>query len=90
MRRILIPEMTLLVLPPAVNLVIILLKETAVLSIITVPELTFLVSAIGAEQYAFVEALFLLACFYWGLVSLTGRLGRQAEARLATYGLAHR
>lgn len=89
-RRILVPEMAVLVLPPAVNMAIVLLKETAVLSIITVPELTFLVSAIGNEQYAFVEALFLLACFYWGLVSLTGRLGRVAEARLATYGPSHR
>lgn len=86
--RILIPEMTMLVLPPAVNMAIILLKETAVLSIITVPELTFQISAIGSQRYAFVEALFLLACFYWGLVSLCGRLGRMAEQRLSTYRFA--
>ncbi len=84
-RRILVPEMTMLVLPPAVNMTVILLKETAVLSIITVPELTSLVSAIGSERYAFVEAMFLLACIYWALVSLCGRLGRFAESRLAKY-----
>lgn len=87
--RILIPEMTMLVLPPAVNMAIILLKETAVLSIITVPELTFQISAIGSQRYAFVEALFLLACFYWGLVALCGRLGRVAENRLSKFGFAH-
>lgn len=87
--RILIPEMTMLVLPPAVNMAIILLKETAVLSIITVPELTFQISAIGSQRYAFVEAMFLLACFYWGLVSLCGRLGRAAEDRLSNFRFAH-
>jgi len=84
--RILIPEMTMLVLPPAVNMAIILLKETAVLS---VPELTFQISAIGSQRYAFVEALFLLACFYWGLVALCGRLGRVAENRLSKFRFAH-
>ena len=88
-RRVLIPEMTMLVLPPAVNMVIVLLKETAVLSIITVPELTFLISAIGSANYAFVESLFLLALFYWGLVSLSAWLGRHAERRLAKFTFAH-
>lgn len=84
-QRILIPEMTMLVLPASVNMAIILLKETAVLSIITVPELTLVISAIGSQQYAFVESLFLLALFYWGLVELSGRLGRYMEARLSKY-----
>ncbi|OJU51778.1 MAG: amino acid ABC transporter [Mesorhizobium sp. 61-13] len=84
-QRILIPEMTMLVLPASVNMAIVLLKETAVLSIITVPELTLVISAIGSQQYAFVESLFLLALFYWGLVELSGRLGRHMEARLSKY-----
>jgi polar amino acid transport system permease protein len=87
-RRILIPEMTMLVLPASVNMAIILLKETAVLSIITVPELTLVISAIGSQQYAFVESLFLLALFYWGLVEFSGRLGRYMEARLSKYRFA--
>jgi len=87
-RRILIPEMTMLVLPASVNMAIILLKETAVLSIITVPELTLVISAIGSQQYAFVESLFLLALFYWGLVEISGKLGRAAEARLSRFRLA--
>ena len=87
-RRILIPEMTMLVLPPTVNMVIVLMKETAVLSIITVPELTFTISNIGSANYAFVESLFLLACFYWGLVELCARLGRVAEKRLTRFRFA--
>lgn len=83
--RIEVPEMTMLVLPPAINMIVIVLKETAVLSIITVPELTFLMQAIGSQQYAFVEAMAVLACFYWGMVTLAGRLGRLAEARLSKF-----
>jgi polar amino acid transport system permease protein len=87
-RRILMPEMTMLVLPASVNMAIVLLKETAVLSIITVPELTLVISAIGSQQYAFAESLFLLALFYWGLVELAGRLGRFTENRLSKYRFA--
>ncbi len=88
-KRIMIPEMTMLVLPPGVNMAIVLLKETAVLSIITVPELTFQVSSLGSQNYAFVEALFLLACFYWALVEICGNLGRMAEARLSRFGFTN-
>jgi polar amino acid transport system permease protein len=87
--RIEVPEMTMLVLPPAVNMTVILLKETAVLSIITVPELTFLMQAIGSQQYAFVEAMAVLACFYWAMVSVAGRIGAALEKRLATFTFAH-
>jgi polar amino acid transport system permease protein len=85
-RRILVPEMALLVLPACVNMTIILLKETAVLSVISVPELTLTASAIGSEYYAFVESLFLLALFYWGLVEVSGWLARVAERGLTKYG----
>ncbi len=88
-RRIIIPEMIVLVLPALVNMTVVLLKETAVLSIITVPELTMVISAIGSQFYAFVESLFLLALFYWGLVEACGWLGRTAEVRLARRIPAH-
>jgi polar amino acid transport system permease protein len=83
--RILVPEMTLLILPSSINMMIILLKETAVLSIITVPELTLVVTAIGSAHFAFVEALLLLALIYWGIVEAASALGRGLEAGLARY-----
>jgi polar amino acid transport system permease protein len=87
-RRILVPEMAVLVLPACVNLAVSLLKDTAVLSVVTVPELTLTVSTLGTEFYAFVEALFLLALGYWGLVEIAAALGRFAERRLARYRFA--
>ena len=87
-RRILLPEMAMLVLPASINMSVILLKETAVLSVITVHELTMTISAIGTEFYAFVESLSLLALFYWGLVEICGWLGRVGERRLSRYRFA--
>lgn len=80
---ILLPEMALLVMPPAINMVVILLKETALLSLITVPEMTMTVSAIGSQQYAFVESIVILAVVYWALVELSNYLGRIAERKLS-------
>ncbi|MBE3638967.1 amino acid ABC transporter permease [Mangrovicoccus algicola] len=80
-----LPEMALLVLPPSMNMAVILLKETALLSLITVPEMTMTVQAIGSQQYAFVEALVVLALVYWALVEFANLLGRLAERRLSAY-----
>lgn len=86
--RIVLPEMTMLVLPAMVNMTILMLKETAILSIISVPELTLTVSAIGSQYYAFVESFTVLALVYWALVELCGAAGRAAERRLARYRFA--
>ena len=86
-RRILLPEMAVLVLPASVNLAVSLLKDTSVLSVITVQELTFTAAAIGTEFYAFVEALFVLALGYWAIVEIAAALGRVVERRLARFAV---
>ena len=83
-----LPEMALLVLPPSINMTVILLKETALLSLITVPEMTMTVQAIGSQQYAFVEAIVVLALVYWALVEVANALGRLAERRLSKLSTA--
>jgi polar amino acid transport system permease protein len=85
LRHIILPQMLVLILPPVVNLWIVVLKDTAVLSIITIPELTFEVTGLTLETFAFVEPFLLLAVVYWGLVELTAYLGRTAERRLGFY-----
>jgi polar amino acid transport system permease protein len=82
-RRIMLPEMILIVLPSAANAMILLLKETAILSIISVPELTFEVSSIGTEYYAFVESFTVLALFYWAMVEACASAGRHLEMRFS-------
>lgn len=84
-RYVLLPQMLALCTPPATNLLVILLKDTAVLSIITVPELTFQVTGITVETFRFVEPFVVLAALYWVLTEITSFLGRYFEQRVGVY-----
>ncbi|MEM8914880.1 MAG: amino acid ABC transporter permease [Pseudomonadota bacterium] len=85
LRRVMLPQMLISIIPSLTNFSIILTKETAILSVITVPELLFEVTTMSTETFAFFEATLALAIFYWGLVELTSYLGRVAEARFTRH-----
>jgi polar amino acid transport system permease protein len=80
-RRISLPVALVSSLPPIVNMLIVLSKETVVLSIITVPELMYQAQTMAAETFTAFEAIFALAVFYWLLVESASRAGRWAERR---------
>jgi len=84
-RRVQFPQMMVVILPALINMVIILSKETTILSIITVPELTFVVKGIGTRTFAFVETLLALALGYWLLVEATSAFGKALEQRIASH-----
>jgi polar amino acid transport system permease protein len=84
-RRIQLPQMLVVIVPSLVNMIIILSKETAVLSIVTVPELAMAVTAIGSRTFAYVPTLGILALAYWALVEGTAWLGRRVEARVGRF-----
>jgi polar amino acid transport system permease protein len=77
--------MMVIVLPALTNLVIVLCKETAVLSVVTVPELTFVLTGIGTEKFAFVETLLTLCICYWLLVEAASRTGLAIEQRMSRF-----
>jgi polar amino acid transport system permease protein len=83
--RIILPQMAVLVMPPTINQSIILLKDSAVLSIITVPELTKVTSKIINETFASTEPLLLLGALYWVMVELLSRCGAGLEKRFTRY-----
>ena len=85
--RIQLPQMLVIIVPALTNLIIVLSKETAVLSIVTVPELTFVLTGIGTESFAFVETLLALCVCYLALVELASRVGGWAERRLSRFAL---
>jgi polar amino acid transport system permease protein len=85
LRFVVLPQILVMIVPPTTNLVIILTKDTAVLSIITVPELTFQVTGMTAETYTFVEPFIVLAAVYWILTELTSYLGKRVERRVGRY-----
>jgi polar amino acid transport system permease protein len=82
MRRIQIPQMLGLVVPPSINQVIVLVKESAVLSIITVPELTKNATQMANETFAVVEPYLAIALLYWVLIEGISRAGQWLEKRV--------
>ncbi|WP_249671605.1 amino acid ABC transporter permease [Pseudomonas abieticivorans] len=83
--RIQVPQMLVIILPALVNLVTILCKETAVLSIITIPELTLVLTGIGSQTFAFVETLLVLCIGYLLLVEACSRVGMLLETRVGRF-----
>ncbi len=85
MIRVMLPGAFIAAVPAIVNMLIILSKETVVLSIITVPELMYQVQTMAAETFTAFGAIFAMAVFYWLLVELVSRAGARIEARVTGY-----
>jgi polar amino acid transport system permease protein len=85
MVRVMLPAALIAAVPAIVNMLIILSKETVVLSIITVPELMYQVQTMAAETFTAFGAIFAMAVFYWLLVEVVSRLGAKIEARVTAY-----
>ena len=85
LRRITLPAMLVAIVPALVNMLIILSKETVVLSIITVPELMYEMQTMAAETFSAFSSIFAMAIFYWVLVEATSRLGARVERRATVF-----
>jgi polar amino acid transport system permease protein len=85
MRRIRLPVMLVAIVPALTNMMIILSKETVVLSIITVPELMYQMQSMAAETFATFETILAMALLYWLMVELVARLGRSVERRVTAF-----
>jgi len=71
--------------PSIVNMLVILSKETVVLSIITVPELMYQMQTMAAETFTAFDAIFAMAVFYWILVEAVSRAGRRLEIKVTAF-----
>jgi polar amino acid transport system permease protein len=85
MLRVTLPAALIAAVPPIVNMLIVLSKETVVLSIITVPELMYQMQTMAAETFTAFDAIFAMAVFYWLLIEATSRLGRRVETRVTAF-----
>ena len=83
--RVELPAALIAAVPAIVNMLIVLSKETVVLSIITVPELMYQMQTMAAETFTAFDAIFAMAVFYWILVEAVSRLGTRVEARVTAY-----
>ena len=79
--RIQIPQMLTLIIPPSTNQVIILIKESAILSIITVAELTKNTTQMVNETFAVFEPYVAVAILYWLIIEAVAFAGGMLERR---------
>jgi polar amino acid transport system permease protein len=80
--RIQAPQMLRLVVPPSINQVIVLIKESAALSIITVPEITKVGAQIANETFAVVAPYLIVALLYWLVVEAVATVGFLVERQV--------
>lgn len=84
-RVVLWPQMLARTLPPMVGQSVILVKESSVLSIITVAELTNIAMTIANQTFAILEPYLLLALAYWAIAIGIARVGALLETRFTRF-----
>lgn len=83
LRKIILPQIWVQILPSSTNLTITLIKETAVLSVITVPELSFVAQNVIGRTFSPVEVFTAIAAAYWALAIAVSAAASALERRLA-------
>jgi polar amino acid transport system permease protein len=88
MREIVIPQATIRMIPPLGNEFIALIKNSSLVSLLTIADLMHEGQKIISTSYRSLEVYLAIALIYFVLTNLTGLMLRGAERRLAAGGLA--
>ena len=70
MRRIIVPQLYKYIIPPGTNIALIMIKESSLLSMITVAELTYVAHDINGRTFSPVETFTTIALLYWLVCTL--------------------
>lgn len=89
-RKILVPQVLGYILPASTNMTITMVKESAILSAITVPELTYMAQNIIGRTFSPVEVFTVIALVYWALTAAIAAVSRKMEHRLQPHVAARR
>lgn len=89
-RKILVPQVLGYILPASTNMTITMVKESAILSAITVPELTYMAQNIIGRTFSPVEVFTVIALIYWALTAAIAAVSRRMEHRLQPHLAARR
>jgi polar amino acid transport system permease protein len=87
LRRIILPQAVVAMIPPWGNLFIELLKATALVSLITIPDLAFRAQQMNATTYRTVEIFSIVLVFYLA-IAMVITIAMQTVERFAARGLA--
>lgn len=83
MWHIVLPQTLSIILPPLTNQMLSLVKESAILSTITVQEMTMMAIRVQGETFRPFEPFIMIALLYWALNELIAILMRKLERRVA-------
>lgn len=87
MRHVVGPQILRAAIPPSTSMTLTMMKESAVLSSITVPELTYQSLVVQGNTFAPFEVFAAVAAIYWLLAAGFAELARRLERRAgAAYG----
>jgi His/Glu/Gln/Arg/opine family amino acid ABC transporter permease subunit len=84
MRRIVFPQMFGYLLPSLTNQMIGVIKDSAVLSVITVPEMSMAAQVVLGISFSPVETYVMVALLYWGLTAVVASGMMRLEHRFTT------
>lgn len=82
MRHIVGPQVARSIVPPSTNMTLTTIKESSVLSSITVPELTYQGLVVQGNTFAPFEVFAAVTLIYWGLTLVVAWAARRLERRL--------
>lgn len=80
--KVVVPQLWAFLLPQVSNTSIFLIKESAILSVITVPEITFAAQMAISRTFSPAEFYLAIALFYWGVSSAVASAVFHLERRL--------
>lgn len=81
-RTVIVPQILAPMVPPVVNCTMTMIKESSVLSTITVAELTFQGLVVQGETFAPFEVFIAVACIYWAITGAFALAARVFETRV--------
>lgn len=81
-RHVVVPQMLGYFIPPATSQAVLVVKDSAVLSTVTVGELTMAGQIVQGYTYSPIEVFGAVSILYWILCTAISRLGAALEARL--------
>ncbi|MTT31405.1 ABC transporter permease subunit [Terrilactibacillus sp. BCM23-1] len=85
MRRIILPQATKIAIPPMGNTFIGMLKETSLVSVITVNELLRSAQLLVAQYYVYLPFYLSIAAMYWIMSTVFSSILNSVEKRLSKY-----
>lgn len=81
-RHVVVPQIFGFLIPPTTSLTIMMFKDSAVFSVMSLPELTYQSNLMTADTFAYLEVLGTTALIYWGVSVLVDVFSQGMEKRV--------